>query len=182
LSVFDNVVGLLGLGDDSNGSDQEVGDRLLDVLGKLDLYGGSEDVQRIGSEVTLTVRGSDLDLASKVVTAGGDIKHVDVEVSKLLGQERSLLDSPDRQLLYFWHFHEVTYHHAQSPLGFFSGPSSSSSQSLALTRTKRGLSQFFLVNSVISVKSRKRFSSEPPYLSVRLLVRGERNSARQPLI
>jgi hypothetical protein len=37
LSVFDNVVGLLGLGNDSNGSDQEVGDSLLDVLGKLDL-------------------------------------------------------------------------------------------------------------------------------------------------
>jgi hypothetical protein len=74
---------------------------------------------------------------------------------------------------------QMTYHQAQSPLGFFSGPSSSSSQSLALNRTKRGLSHAFRVISVISVMNRSRFSREPPYLSVRLLEMGDRNSDHQ---
>lgn len=52
---------------------------------------------------------------------------------------------------------------------------------MALTRTKRGMSLGMMLRarSVSSTPKRVRFSKLPPYLSLRWLATGERNSWRR---
>jgi hypothetical protein len=46
LTVFEDIVGLFGLCDDSDGTDQEVWDGLFDVFGELDLCWMSDILKR----------------------------------------------------------------------------------------------------------------------------------------